>query len=48
MLFILSDKWGFPHQAVQASAIFVVALILFLMFKYFVFPDSEYGKLTKP
>lgn len=48
MLFILSDKLMFPHQAVQASAIFVVGGILFLMFKYFVFPHPEYGKLTKP
>lgn len=48
MLFVLSDELKLPHQAVQASAIFVVAGILFLMFKYFVFPHSEYGKLTKP
>lgn len=41
MLFILSDKLKFPHQAVQALAIFVVAGILFLMFKYFVFPKTE-------
>jgi len=48
MLFVLSDRLKFPHQAVQASAIFVVAAILFLMFKYFVFPHSEYGKVTRP
>jgi putative flippase GtrA len=41
MLFILSDKLKYPHQAVQALAIFVVAGILFLMFKYFVFPKTE-------
>lgn len=48
MLFMLSDKLMLPHQVVQASAIFVVGGILFLMFKYFVFPYPEYGKLTKP
>ena len=41
LLFILSDKLKFPHQAVQAFAIVAVAGILFLMFKYFVFPETE-------
>lgn len=41
MLFILTDKLKFPHQAVQAAAIFVVAGVLFLMFKYFVFPKAD-------
>jgi len=41
MLFILSDMLQFPHQAVQALAILVVAGILFIMFKYFVFPKPE-------
>jgi len=45
MLFILSDKLKLPHQLVQASAIFVVAGVLFLMFKYFVFPGSASGKV---
>jgi len=44
MLFILSDKLKLPHQAVQALAIFVIAGILFLMCKYFVFPHSEVTK----
>lgn len=47
MLFILYDKLKFPHQAVQALAVFVVAGILFLLFKYFVFPRSEYEKWTR-
>jgi len=38
MLHVLSDRLNFPHQAVQAAAIFVVAGLLFLLFKYFVFP----------
>ena len=41
MLFILADKFNLPHQAVQALAIPIVACILFLMLKYFVFPSSE-------
>lgn len=45
MLLILSDKLNLPHQAVQAFAIFVVAGVLFLMFKYFVFPRSECRKV---
>lgn len=40
MLHVLSDRLGFPHQAVQAAAIFVVAGILFLVFRYFVFPNA--------
>ncbi|MBA3537173.1 MAG: GtrA family protein [Tatlockia sp.] len=45
MLVILVDKLKFPHQAVQASAIFVVASALFLMFRYFVFPRENYRKI---
>ena len=32
------DHLGFPHQAVQAIAIVVVALFLFALFRLFVFP----------
>lgn len=38
MLSLFSDHLGYPHQAVQAAAIFVVAGILYLLFRYFVFP----------
>ena len=38
LLYIFSDKLMYPHQIVQAAAIFVVAGILFLMLKFFVFP----------
>ncbi len=45
MLFVLSDKFNFPHQAVQALAIPLVAGVLFLMLKYFVFsPSTIRGK----
>lgn len=38
MLYVFSDRFGYPHQLVQATAIVVVAGILFLLFRYFVFP----------
>lgn len=38
MLYLFSDRLGYPHQLVQAAAIVVVAGILFLLFRYFVFP----------
>jgi putative flippase GtrA len=43
MLYILWGKFNFPHQAVQAAAIFVCAGTLFLLFKYFVFPHSDFS-----
>lgn len=46
MLYILWEKFKFPHQAVQAAAIFICAGTLFLLFKYFVFhhQNSSYAK----
>ena len=35
------DQLGYPHEIVQAIAIFVVAAFLFLMFKFFVFRSSS-------
>lgn len=46
MLLVLVDKFKFPHQAIQALAIFVVAFALFLMFRFFVFPQTNYRKVT--
>jgi len=43
MLYIFSDLLRFPHQAVQAVAIFVVAGVLFLVFRYFVFAHADSG-----
>lgn len=40
MLYIFWEKFKFPHQVVQAFAIFVCAGILFLLFKYFVFANG--------
>lgn len=39
MLHLFSDRLGYPHQLVQAAAIVVVAGILYLLFRYFVFPN---------
>jgi putative flippase GtrA len=38
LLYVFFDRFGYPHQAVQAVAIFVVAGLLFALFRYFVFP----------
>ncbi|WP_422909287.1 GtrA family protein [Pseudomonas sp. MAC6] len=40
MLFLFSDMLRYPHQLVQAVAIVVVAGVLYLLFRYFVFPRS--------
>lgn len=39
MLYVFSDLLMYPHQLVQAAAIVVVAGILYLLFRYFVFPN---------
>lgn len=41
ILFTFVDRLGFPHQVVQAVAIILVAGILFVAFKYFVFAKRE-------
>ena len=37
MLRVLVDHYGYPHQAVQAVAVFVVAFYLFIVFRTLVF-----------
>ncbi len=41
MLYFLWEKFNFPHQLVQAAAIFVCAGVLFLLMRYFVFKPSH-------
>jgi putative flippase GtrA len=41
MLYVFSDRLQYPHQLVQAAAIFVVAGVLFILFRYFVFPNQS-------
>jgi putative flippase GtrA len=40
ILLVFVDHLGFPHQLVQAVAIVVVALFLFVLFRLFVFPAT--------
>lgn len=47
MLYFLWEKLKFPHQAVQAAAIVVVSGVLFLLFRYFVFPQSKIAASSK-
>ena len=47
ILFVMVDIFGYPHQVIQAIAIFVVAGLLFILFRYFVFneyKDYRYGR----
>ena len=41
ILIVFVDKLGYVHQWVQAIAIFIVAVFLFLAFKVFVFPVTR-------
>lgn len=41
MLSFFSDRLGYAHQWVQATAIVVVAGILYLLLRYFVFPNRS-------
>lgn len=48
LLYIFFDRFGFPHQLVQAIAIFVVAGLLFLLFRLFVFPVRTVSRDEPP
>ncbi|WP_445166414.1 GtrA family protein [Mycolicibacterium sp. Dal123E01] len=39
-LWLFADRWGAPHQVVQACATIVLALVNFVMQKYWVFPTA--------
>lgn len=41
LLITLVDKLGYPHQWVQAAAVVVVASVLFILFRLFVFPQKD-------
>lgn len=41
ILIIFVDRFMYPHQWIQAIAIFIVAAFLFLAFKVFVFPVTN-------
>ena len=40
-LYMLVDELGLPHQIVQGALIFVVAVLLFLLQKYWVFINGQ-------
>jgi putative flippase GtrA len=44
MLFLFVDWLGFAHQHVQALAILVIALYLFVLSRFFVFARNQPGK----
>jgi len=48
LLIVMVDKFGYAHQWVQAIAIIIVAIFLFLAFKYFVFTQSDNISNTIP
>jgi len=39
MLYLFVDRLGYPHQLVQVAAILTVAGVLFILFRYIVFPN---------
>ena len=41
MLYVLVDRMHYNHAIIQIIAIFVVSILLFTLFKLFVFPASE-------
>jgi putative flippase GtrA len=47
MLYVFWQLVGWPHQLVQAMAILVCAGVLFLLFKYFVFPGGRRPATTR-
>ena len=47
ILFVMVDKLGYAHQWVQGVAIFVVAISLFLSFKFFVFGKPYLQRYVK-
>ncbi|BAN36686.1 hypothetical protein SCD_n02887 [Sulfuricella denitrificans skB26] len=48
ILFTFVDRLGYAHQWVQAVAIIIVAGLLFMVFKYFVFRESiKYSLIEK-
>jgi len=48
ILVIFVDKLGYPHQWVQAIAIFIVAGFLYITFKFFVFTSPQSSSLDRP
>lgn len=43
ILFVCVDQLGYAHQLVQGVTIFFIAGYLFIVFKYFVFPQNNHS-----
>ena len=48
VLIMLVDRWGYPHQWVQAAMIFILAAFLFAAQRYWVFTVASQGVSGKP
>jgi putative flippase GtrA len=44
-LLVLVDQQGYPHEIVQGVMIFALAVMLFLLQKYWVFKQAIFGRL---
>jgi putative flippase GtrA len=40
-LIVLVDRYGLPHQWVQGAMIFVVAMMMFVLLRYWIFPRGQ-------
>lgn len=47
ILFVCVDQLGYAHQLVQGVTIFVIAGYLFIVFKYFVFPQNNHSSNSR-
>ncbi len=47
ILIVFVDCYTYPHQWVQAAAIFIVAGFLFIAFKFFVFPNVNLTTVSR-
>ena len=41
LLYLLVDQMGFPHEVVQGCAILGTAALLFVVLRYWVFPNTR-------
>lgn len=48
VLYVLVDRHGYPHQAVQAVMIVVLAMMLFLAQKFWVFRTDDAARALPP
>ena len=48
ILIIFVDRYGYPHQWIQAIAIFIVAGFLFIALRFFVFNHIDKSTIIKP